>query len=203
MTDRILHIDSSVFGSNGVSAQLGQYLVRQLAQGGAVPVMHRDLAQDPLPHYTAEVITALGMSEADRNAHQRELADLSDQLIEQVKSADVLVVGAPMYNFAVPSTLKAWLDFISRPGATFRYTDAGPEGLLTDKTLYLITSRGGVYKDQHGDLLVPYLKLIFNFLGITDIRVIYAEGINMGQKEQSMRLAKATIDELVAPPALV
>lgn len=200
MSNQILRIDSSVFGAAGVSTQLTQHLVDQLAQANDVQVVHRDLAQDPLPHFSAEIIYALGAAETERSDEQRALVKLADELIAQVQNADILVVGAPMYNFGVPSNLKAWLDFIARAGVTFRYTDKGPQGLLLNKTLYIATSRGGIYKDQPSDLMVPYLQMFFNFLGVTDIRVIYAEGINMGQKEQSIRAAKEAIAEVVAQP---
>lgn len=199
MSPHILRIDTSLFSEQGVSSQLNQTLVDQLsAQFDEAQVTLRDLAKQPLPHFSAEVIAAITASAEQRTPVQAELASLADQLLAEVQQADILVVAAPMYNFGVPSTLKAWIDFIARAGVTFRYTKNGSEGLLHNKTVYIVTTRGGVHKEQVTDLQVPYLQTYFNFLGITDVRIIYAEGINMGQRDQSIALAEKAIKQAIA-----
>jgi FMN-dependent NADH-azoreductase len=196
---QILRIDSSLFGEGGVSTQLNQSLVAQLSEVlGEVHVVHRDFAKDPLPHFSADVVAAISTPAAQRSPEQHHLANLADQLIAEVQRADILVIAAPMYNFGVPSTLKVWMDFIARAGVTFRYSSNGPEGLLLNKTAYIVTTRGGIHKGQGTDSEVPFIQTFFNFLGITDLRFIYAEGINMGQKEHSMVLAEDAIRQAVA-----
>lgn len=202
MTTHILRIDSSLFGEQGVSTQLNQAVIENLqAQWPDAQLVRRDLAQNPLPHFSAAVMAAISTAPAQRDPEQTHLAGLADQLIGEVQMADVLVVAAPMYNFGVSSGLKAWLDYIARAGVTFRYSESGPEGLLLNKTLYIVTSRGGVYKDQPSDTQVPYLRMFFNFLGVTDVRIIYAEGINMGLKEQSLAQAKDAITQAIQTTA--
>lgn len=202
MTTQILRIDSSLFGEQGVSTQLNETLVKHLqAQWPEAQFVRRDLAHNPLPHFSAATMAAISTAPEMRDTEQTRLADLADQLIAEVQTADVLVVAAPMYNFGISSGLKAWLDYIARAGVTFRYSEKGPEGLLLNKTLYIVTSRGGVYKDQPNDTQVPYLRTFFNFLGITDVRVIYAEGINIGLKEQSLAQAEDAIKQAIQTTA--
>lgn len=199
MTTKILRLDTSVFSEQGSSTRLNQALTEKLEQlYGEVDVLHRDLARDPLPHFSAEVIRALNSSAEELTAEQVKLKTLADELIEELFAADILVVAAPMYNFGIPSTLKAWIDYVARAGVTFRYTSNGPEGLLKGKTLYLVTTRGGVHKDQETDSEIPFLHTYFRFLGITDIRTLYAEGLGMAKKDEQFTAALASIDELVA-----
>lgn len=199
MSTNILRVDTSLFGDSGVSTELNQALVEQLvARLGTAHVTHRNLAKQPLPHFSAEAVAAISSRAEQRTPEQAQLAALADELIAEVQGADILVVAAPMYNFGVPSTLKAWIDFIARAGVTFRYTESGPVGLLLNKTVYVVTTRGGVHKGEATDSQVPYLQTYFNFLGITDVRFIYAEGINMGQKEQSVLDAVQAIKDAVA-----
>jgi FMN-dependent NADH-azoreductase len=112
-------------------------------------------------------------------------------LIEQVKAQDVLVLAVPMINFGIPAQLKNWIDAIAKAGVTFRYTANGPEGLLPGKTVYIVLTRGGIYRDQPGDTMVPYLKTVFGFLGMTDLHFIYAEGLAMGPEAEARGLAAA------------
>lgn len=199
MSTNILRVDTSLFGDSGVSTELNQALVEQLvARLGTAHVTHRNLAKQPLPHFSAEAVAAISSPTEQRTPEQAQLAALADELIAEVQGADILVVAAPMYNFGVPSTLKAWIDFIARAGVTFRYTESGPVGLLLNKTVYVVTTRGGVHKGEATDSQVPHLQTYFNFLGITDVRFIYAEGINMGQKEQSVLDAVQAIKDAVA-----
>lgn len=199
MKTKILRLDTSVFSEQGSSTRLNEALIEKL-EGiyGEVSLVHRDLAREPLPHFSAEVIAALQAEENVRTPIQTNLKALADELIEELFAADILVVAAPMYNFGIPSTLKAWIDYVARAGVTFRYTSNGPEGLVKGKTLYLVTTRGGIHKDQETDSEIPFLQTYFRFLGITDIRTLYAEGLGMSQKEEQFAAALASIDDLVA-----
>lgn len=199
MTTRILRLDTSVFGESGSSTRLSDALTAKLRSlYGEVEVVHRDLASEPLPHFSIDVINALQSEERARTPEHVKVKALADTLIEELLAADILVVAAPMYNFGIPSTLKAWIDYVARAGVTFRYTSAGSEGLVKGKTLFLVTTRGGIHKGQETDGAVPFLQTYFRFLGITDIRTLYAEGLAMAEKEEQFAAALASIDHLVA-----
>ncbi len=199
MATKILRLDTSVFSEQGSSSRLNQALTEKLSRiYGDVEIRHRDLAREPLPHFSAKVIGAIQTAADARTSEQTKLAALADELIAELFAADIVVIAAPMYNFGIPSTLKAWIDYVARAGVTFRYTADGPEGLVKGKTIYLVTTRGGVHKDQQTDCEIPYLQTYFNFLGITDIRTIYAEGLGMSNKDEQFAAALASIDELVA-----
>ncbi len=186
----ILQIDSSIFGKNGASSQLTQDLVNGLkAQLENTTVNYRSVSEDELPHFSAETIRAIGDGSAE----------LADTLISEVQNADVIVVGVPMYNFGVPSQLKSWFDYIARAGVTFRYTSEGPEGLLKDKKVFVITTRGGLHKDKASDIEVPFLKTILGFVGLTDVDFIYAEGLSMSDhKENAMTKAQEEVKQAIA-----
>lgn len=199
MTTRILRLDTSVFGESGASTRLSDALTAKLRSlYGEVEVVHRDLASEPLPHFSIDVINALQSEERARTPEQVKVKALADTLIEELLATDILVVAAPMYNFGIPSTLKAWIDYVARAGVTFRYTSAGSEGLVKGKTLFLVTTRGGIHKGQETDGAVPFLQTYFRFLGVTDIRTLYAEGLAMAEKEEQFAAALASIDHLVA-----
>ena len=189
----VLHIDSSIFGSQGVSSQLSARLLERLRADGAT-ITSRSFAAQPVPHLDGAHLTALMTPVTDRSAEQQALADYSDTLIAEVQAADLLVIGVPMYNFTVPSMLKSWFDHIARAGVTFRYTENGPEGLIKGKTVYVALARGGLYRDQPHDTQVPYLKTVLGFLGLTDVRFIYAEGLNMGPDAAAKGFAQAEAD---------
>lgn len=201
MALRILRLDTSLFGEQGASSQLNELVVEQLMQThGAVEVTQRDFARHPLPHFTAQTITALNTAPEQRMPEQQHIVELADTLIAELQAADVLIIAAPMYNFSVPSTLKAWVDHVARAGVTFRYTQNGPEGLVGDKPVYVVTTRGGIHKDEPSDGAIPFLHTYLNFLGLRDIRVIYAEGLNLGgdKRIESLAHAKTAIEQLVA-----
>ena len=198
MTTRVLQINASLFGANGQSSQLNDYLVERLSSKGYVSLVQRDLGAEPLPHLSADTLMAIGTQPEDRTAEQSKAVGFADAIIDELMNADVLVLAAPMYNFNVPSALKAWMDYVARAGVTFRYTESGPEGLLRGKTAYVTSTRGGVHQGQPSDTQTDFVNTFLNFVGITDIRWVYAEGINMGAlKETAMNAAKATIDQLV------
>jgi FMN-dependent NADH-azoreductase len=188
----ILQIDSSLFSDSGASAALTKQLVGRLreARPDAV-VIRRDLGRSPLPQFDGEVLGALSTPAAQRTPTEVERAALADAVIAEVQAADVLVIGAPMYNFMVPSQLKSWFDYIARAGVTFRYTAQGPEGLLKGRKAYVVTTRGGVHRDAPTDNVVPYLRTMLGFVGITDVEVIYAEGLALGEEPRRLALAQA------------
>ncbi len=198
----ILRVDSSVFAEGGVSHQLADELIAALLQPGD-KVVNRDLAAEGVPHVDPARMQALGTAAADRSERQQAMVDYADAQIEQVQRADVLVIGVPMYNFSVPSVLKAWFDHIARAGVTFEYTSAGPRGLLQGKRAFVITTRGGLHRGQPSDTQVPFIRNFLAFIGISDVEVIYAEGLNMGgdQREQGLSEARQMMAAALATPA--
>jgi len=197
----ILRIDSSLFLNNSVSQQLAQELIAELTKDdNNIKTLRRNIAKEGVPHLDSEWVTALATPAAERSPAQQDKVSYSDQLIKDVQQANILVIGAPMYNFNVPSTLKSWFDHIARAGVTFSYTSDGPQGLLTNKTAYIITTRGGMHKDKSTDTMVPFIKNYLAFIGITDVNIIYAEGLNMGaeSREAGLTTARASISALLA-----
>ena len=180
---KVLHIDSSILGTASVSRQLSQAIVEQLqAKHDNVQVEYLDLAAQPIPHLTAEILMG-------QNAEQ---AALGEQIIQQYLAADVVVVGAAMYNFGLASTLKAWIDRISVAGKTFKYTENGPVGLAGNKQVYIASSRGGVYGDNSpADFQEGFLKTVFNFTGVEQVDVVRAEGVNMGEELKNKAIEAA------------
>ena len=148
MTKNILQIDSSIFGNNGNSATLSAHVVEQLKAhtDGELAITHRNVAVDEIPHFSAQTVQAIGNSEAT----------LADTLIEEIQAADTVIIGAPMYNFGIPTQLKSWFDHIARAGVTFSYTDNGPEGLLTAKQAIVLHTYGGVHEGTSRDTTVSY-----------------------------------------------
>lgn len=193
---KLLHIDSSALGGHSVSRQLTADIVAELQRNTPAATIHyRDLAAQPLPHWTP-------MADASDPA-----AVLGSQMLEEFLAADVVVIGAPMYNFAISSQLKAWIDRILVAGKTFRYTANGPEGLAGGKRVIVASSRGGFYgKDTAAaamDFQEPYLRAALAFIGISNVEFVRAEGIAVGeeQKAQALKSARNTIDTLVAKAA--
>lgn len=159
----------------------------------------RDLARDPHPMLDQAALNALFTPAEQRSAEQAARVAQDDALIAQLQAADVLVLGVPMYNFGVPVQLKCWLDAIARAGVTFRYTEHGPQGLLSGKKVYVALARGGMYRDTPADSQVPYLKTMLGFLGMQDVEFIYAEGLAMGAEgvDKAFASAEARIAELI------
>ena len=194
---QLLFVKSSVFGDGGQSSKLADHFIqRWKASHPDSQVVVRDLVDRPIAHFDLNTISALSTDAAERSPDQQEIAALSDTLIGEVQRADAIVIAAPMYNFAVPSQLKAWFDQIARNGVTFRYTENGPEGLLDDKPVYILATRGGQYHEAGLDYQVPWLKLILGFVGLHNVEVILAEGLNMGEAEQSIQAAQSAINAL-------
>ncbi|EHR42140.1 FMN-dependent NADH-azoreductase [Alishewanella jeotgali] len=191
----ILVINSSISGSNGNSNKLVQFLLAQLS---GAQVTEIDLNAQPLPHLEMSEIGAWMTPAAERSSEQQVLAAYSDELIAKVEAADAIVFGVPMYNFALPSQLKALLDRLARAGVTFKYTETGPVGLLKDKPVIFALARGGVYANSPADSQVPFLKTFFNFVGLTQLHFVYAEGLNMGPEaaEEGLTGAQQQLTEL-------
>jgi len=200
-TMKILQIHSSARREASQSSRLARRIVERLAAGEPnVEVVVRDLGSDPHPVLDEAALGALFTPSVQRTPEQAARVALDDALIEQVKAADVVVLGVPMYNFGVPAQLKNWIDAISRAGVTFRYTEKGPEGLLQGKTVYVALARGGLYRNTPSDTQVPYLRTVLAFLGMTDVRFVYAEGLAMGEEAERKGIASAweQIEEVVA-----
>ena len=192
----ILQINSSIGSTNGESSKLADLYVKGLlAAYPQAQLVVRDLAREPVPHLDAERFGAFITKKESRTAEQQSFVDYSDALIEELRQADAIVIGLPMYNFGVPSQLKAWFDHVARAGVTFRYTAAGPEGLLKGKTAYVIATRGGRYNGTPADHETPYVRQFLGFLGITEVNFVYAEGlaISEGSKLESLAAAQAVI----------
>jgi len=192
----ILQVNSSarrfVDGAGSTSTRLANELVAGLAATDPdARVAVRDLAAQPHPALDEAALQALFTPAATRSPAQAQRVAADDALIAEVQAADVVVIGAPMYNFSVSSQLKNWIDAIARAGVTFRYTERGPEGLLRGKTVYVVTSRGGVHRGTAGDSVVPYLRNVLAFLGMTDVRFVFAEGLAMGPEAEARGLADA------------
>jgi len=200
---KLLHIDSSILSDNSVSRQLTQTVVDQWRRVyPRVEVIYRDLALDAPDHLSAEILGAGFIDPAQHSPLQRDQAALGETLLSEFLAADVIVIGAPMYNFSVPSQLKAWLDRVLVKGRTFQYTENGPVGLATGKRAVIVSSRGGVYsKGSPGQVMdhqESYLKVALGFAGITDVNVIRAEGINMpALRDQALAAARNEIDQLL------
>lgn len=191
--NNILFIKSSINGEQGKSTALAQELVSNLAATSEVKVVERDLAKQALVHLTQEEMAAWMTPANERNNEQVELANISDSLVEELKTSDTLVIAMPMYNFGVPSTFKAWVDRVARAGITFRYSENGPVGLLKNKKVVIIAARGGMYSGTTEDSQTQYLTSFFNFLGLDDIIFIYAEGLNMPGSDERFSAAQAEI----------
>ncbi len=196
---RILVIESSARQQGSVSRELTQqFIANWQTAHSADQIQVRDLAAEPVPHLDATLLGGwMTPSEQQSDAEKAALAR-SNQLTDELLAADVLVLAAPMYNFAIPSTLKAWLDHVLRAGVTFKYTDTGPQGLLTGKRAFVLTARGGIYAGSGLDHQEPYLRQALAFIGIHDVQFIHAEGLNMGAEfsEKGLAQAKAKLAEV-------
>jgi FMN-dependent NADH-azoreductase len=200
----ILQINASLFSAAGQSSRLADEFVAALrAAHPGVRVIVRDLAKDPIPHLDAERFGAFLSRPEARSPAQQAVLEESDALIDELRRADIVVIAAPMYNFGVPSQLKAWLDHVARAGVTFRYTERGPVGLLTGKRAYVISTRGGSYAGSGNDHETPYLRQFLGFLGIDDVEFVYAEGLAVSEasRQNALEAARAALRSL-APRSL-
>ncbi|MFC5481122.1 FMN-dependent NADH-azoreductase [Massilia suwonensis] len=196
----ILQITSSLRGAESESTRVTNSVVAKLvAANPGATVVTRDLARDPHPQLDEAALGALFTPVESRTAEQAARVALDDALIAQVQAADVVVIGAPMYNFGIPVQLKAWFDAIARAGVTFRYTETGPEGLLKGKKVYVATARGGIYPAD-ADPQVPFVRMLLNFLGMTDHTFIHSAAQSMGPEASAKGRAEAdaTIEAALA-----
>jgi FMN-dependent NADH-azoreductase len=198
---KLLHIDSSILGQGSVSRTLSAEIVAALrANQSRIEVTYRDLAADPLGHLSASHLAAIRGTPVTDTALQQDVNAALDEFL----AADIVVVGAPMYNFSIPSQLKAWIDRIAVAGKTFRYTERGPEGLAGDKKLIIASSRGGFFGSDSPaaslDHQESYLRTLFGFLGITDITFVRAEGVALGTaaRVKAIEAAKDQLARLAA-----
>jgi FMN-dependent NADH-azoreductase len=201
---KLLHLDASILGANSASRQLSAAIVARLRQADpATAVTYRDLAVAPLAHLSADHVAAAMGAVPEAPAVQQELAD-SQAVLREFMDADTVVIGAPMYNFTIPSQLKAWIDRIVVKGQTFAYGETGPRGLAGSKRVIIAISRGGFYGAgapaaalEH---LETYLRGVFGFIGVTSPEIIVAEGLQVGpeQREKAMQGALAAATALDA-----
>ena len=188
----LLQIHASLFEGGGQSSQLAnRFAAEWLEANPDGQVIVRDIGRDPVPHLTAERFQAFLAKPADRTPGQAAVAGYSDALIDELRRADVIVLGLPMYNFGLPSSLKAYFDHVARAGVTFRYAEAGPEGLIRGKKAYVFATRGGIYAGTPSDTQTPYVRDILRFIGIEDVEFVYAEGLAMGDAPKDKALAGA------------
>jgi FMN-dependent NADH-azoreductase len=191
----ILQINTSSRREGANSSKIASQIVEQLkARHPQATVTLRDLAVQPHPVLDEAALGALFTPAEQRTPEQAARVALDDALIAEVQAHDVIVLGVPMYNFGNSVQLKTWIDAIARAGVTFRYTESGPEGLVKGKTVYIALARGGIYRDTSNDAQVPYLKNVLGFLGMTDVRFVYAEGLAMGPEAAEKGLAQAHAD---------
>ncbi len=205
---KLLHVDSSILEKNSVSRQLSAEAVAEWRKNHPdTTVEYLDLAQDAPNHFSADALGIKVGAQAEPSAAQRHENAVSERLLQQFLAADVIVVGAPFYNFGIPTQLKAWIDRLAQVGRTFKYTEKGPIGLAGGKTVIVASTRGGVYSTSAGGRAMEhqesYLKVIFGFFGISDVRVVRAEGLAKGEgaKAEALVSARADIRELAVNSA--
>lgn len=198
---KVLVLKSSILAGYSQSNQLADHFIAEWKTAhDSDNIVIRDLAANPVPVLDGELVGALRPSDAALTPRQQEALDLSNELIAEIQAAETVVITAPMYNFNIPTQLKNYFDLVARAGVTFRYSENGPEGLLTGKKVVVISSRGGIHKDTPSDLLTPYLKLFLGFLGMTDVEFVFAEGIAYGPEvaTKAANDAKDALKQIVA-----
>ncbi|AOM39918.1 FMN-dependent NADH-azoreductase [Xenorhabdus hominickii] len=210
---KVLVLKSSILAQSSQSNKMADYFIDNwLANHKDDSITVRDLATNPVPLLDGELIGALRPSDAELTERQKSVLALSDELVAELKTHDVVVITAPMYNFTIPTQLKAYFDLIARAGMTFRYTEKGVEGLLKGKRAIILASSGGIHKNSPTDLMTPYLRLFLGFIGMTDVEFVFAEGLALGadsanQAHQNARdtmnnviekMAQAQLEDIVA-----
>ncbi|SMQ59038.1 FMN-dependent NADH-azoreductase [Altererythrobacter xiamenensis] len=194
----ILHITASIRDGESVSRSLSSKLVDGLREKSGADVITRDLSKNDLPYMDADRFAANLAPYAERDDDQHELAKIADTLIDELKQADTIVIGTPIYNFTMPSTLKAWADLVARAGTTFKYTETGPQGLMTGKKAYIAIASGGTPVGSEIDFLTPWLKFFLGFLGITDVELVAADGIMGEGGEEKIAEAHEQVERMAA-----
>ena len=194
----ILHLISSIQGKESYSIKLGKAIVEKIQDKYPDSIVEElNLVDIEIPHLNPDVLRTFFIPEDQLTEEDKKSIRLSDQFVKQLLAADIIVIGAPLYNFTIPSSLKAWIDHITRAGITFGYGENGPIGLVTGKKVYLAMSSGGIYSEGPGkanDFVVPYLKAFLGFLGMTDLTAFRAEGLKVpGVKENAFKKAIESI----------
>lgn len=191
----LLYVKGSIFGDHGQSSQLAEKLIAKWkAKNPAGEVVVRDLSVDVPPYLDAERVTALFTAAEEQTEEQKAVTAYSDGLINEIRNADAIVLGMPMYNFTIPAQLKSYLDHLCRAGVTFKYTENGAVGLLESKPVYVVTARGGNYKGTALDTQTPFINTILGFIGLTDVTMIHAEGLNMGDEAKAAAIDAASAE---------
>ena len=201
----ILFVSSSPRGSASYSNQIAQRVISDLRERNSnARLVVRDLAQAPLPHIDDDFVTATRAPNGPQTDRQRAILALSDALVDDLLAADIVVIAAPMINFGVPTQLKSWFDYVARAGRTFRYSEAGPQGLVTGKRVIIVSASGGIYSGANAafDFQVPWLRSMLGFLGITNIEVIRVEGTALGPKPAEEAVARAAAQARATVAAL-
>lgn len=197
---KVLVIKSSIFSNQGQSSKLVDHTVSSLKQRfGDIELIERDLSVMPIEHLTAQTVTAfMAEDSADLSIEQQQEVELSNTLINELKSVDYIVLGVPMYNFTIPSTLKSWIDYVLRAGLTFNYTDTGPVGMVNNvKQVTIATTRGGLYQGTPKDTQTNYLIDTLNFIGIDNIDFAYAEELAIKDVDEMLRQSFKKIDSFI------
>jgi FMN-dependent NADH-azoreductase len=201
----LLHVDSGILGTSSVSRRLSAAAVAQWRERyPKTNIVYRDLVSDPIDHLTGDLLAAQGIDTGQHSTATRLALVVSERVLDEFLAADVVVIGAPMYNFGIPSQLKAWIDRLAVAGKTFRYTEKGPLGLAGGKMVIVASSRGGFYGADSPlnaiDHQEKYLSTIFGFFGITDIRFLRAEGVNVSveQRQKAIAAAERNVVQLLA-----
>lgn len=189
----LLQTKTSLFPDGQSSRLADQFVARWRSAHPHGEVIVRDLTREPVPHLTAERFAAFTTPPEARSPAQVAEAAYSDALIDELRRADTIVLGLPMYNFGIPSTLKAYFDHVARAGITFRYTEAGAQGLITGKKVYVFAARGGVYLGTPLDTQTSYIRQFLGFLGMDDVQFVYAEGLNINEQQRAAALATAGV----------
>lgn len=195
----VLQIDSSVLSASSVSRQLTKSIAESLQQQNAnLKLTYRDVSSNPINHLSSEILTSRFIDASEWSEEQKAEAKLNETLLNELFAADVVIIGAPMYNFAIPTQLKSWLDRVLVAGRTFKYTEQGPVGLLENKRAIIASSRGGMYSTSEAgkmmDFQEDYLRTALGFIGITDIEIIRAEGVNLSSENKEKALENAIKD---------
>ena len=198
---KVLHVSASVNGENSNSRQIALKLIDRIkAADSSATVIERDTNEAVVSAITGETVGAYYTPAENRSEAQKKVIAASDKMVAEIMDADVLVIGAPMYNFSIPSTLKAWVDLIARVGVTFNYTENGPVGLVEGKKAYIVAATRGVPVNSPADFATPYLKQVLAFIGITDVEVVEASGFGVNA-EEAMAKAIANVEAAKLPAA--
>ncbi|WP_417887992.1 FMN-dependent NADH-azoreductase [Zunongwangia sp.] len=196
----ILHIVSSINGQNSYSLALSRRILENLQKKyQESKIVERNIVAENFPHITEETWSAIITPQANRTEEQNNLVKLQDEVIKELFDADILVVGAPLYNFGIPSQLKAYIDHLAKNGETFHYTEEGPEGLVKDKKVYIAMSSGGVYSENPlYDYVSGYLTKVFGFIGMTDVEIVRIEGLAIPElQDEAMDKAQKQLEEVL------